>query len=743
MEIRIREGIEIDLRELPEDARRLLEAEFTYKNPQRQTLQAIKPKGWQFAIRSVPEWDMTWFERKGTLVLPRGGLKRVRAILDGLRVDFDEVDEREEGEGELDCTYRRKLYPYQAKAVREMVAREQGILRAGTGCLSGDTSIAVNRGGKGFSIRLDALVHMQNGGKNQGRAWDMSIPTMIRARKDDGSIGLIRLLDAFPSGVREVWEVKTECGRTIRATLSHRFFTETGWKRLGTIGVGSRVWVESSSRPTKTGIRKKKSWYFLSHVPHHPYAGRKSISKTTGRGTVPTHRLVAEARLNGMPFDEFINRVRRNELNGLEFLDPKLFAVHHLDENAHNNAEENLVVLTHLEHNAVHREAALKSIAIRPKLTQITAIRLVGKEPTFDLSCDAPNNFIANGFVVHNSGKTSILIATAAEIRVPTIAVMNSSALAAQWSERVKDELGFYPGQIGGGKMEIRPFTLAIEKTLALRLADPVLGPKLKRYFGCVLVDECQASAAGIFQKCLKMLPARFRFGASADQRRKDGRHYLIHDLFGEVLVDIPKEQLVNSGHVMDVEVIAVPTEFEASWYGIAREGHEELRMDFVKLCQDMSKDVEREMLALRVVAHEVKGGTQMLVMCHEREHARRLAQAIGRIGISSGILLGGDQDRAEFERALEGLRNGSLQVGVGTYKAVGTGLDIPRLESALAVTPIAANEQFFSQVMGRVCRIAEGKRSARLWVLWDQHVHKSHWKNIQRWNENSRVMPI
>ncbi len=38
----------------------------------------------------------------------------------------------------------------------------------------------------------------------------------------------------------------------------------------------------------------------------------------------------------------------------------------------------------------------------------IKAIKYFGEEMTYDISCKAPyHNFIANGFVVHNSGKTA------------------------------------------------------------------------------------------------------------------------------------------------------------------------------------------------------------------------------------------------------------------------------------------------------------------------------------------------
>ena len=41
---------------------------------------------------------------------------------------------------------------------------------------------------------------------------------------------------------------------------------------------------------------------------------------------------------------------------------------------------------------------------------------------------------------------------------------------------------------------------------------------------------------------------ARYRVGVSADERRKDGKEFLIRDLFGGVAVEVPKGEMVDKG---------------------------------------------------------------------------------------------------------------------------------------------------------------------------------------------------
>lgn len=333
-------------------------------------------------------------------------------------------------------------------------------------------------------------------------------------------------------------------------------------------------------------------------------------------------------------------------------------------------------------------------------------------------------------------GKTSILLAMASAVRVPTLVVVHSQGLLDQWKERAQSELGLRPAQIGiiqGKKLTLRPLTLTIQKSML----KAVEIPEVRDYFGCVLADEVQLFAAQTFYNCIDPMPARYRIGASADHRRKDRKEFMVHDLLGEVGVEIKRSQLIQSGHVLDVQVRVVPTDFLAPWYGMADAENPDVEIDFVRLCKEMAADPLRNQAALRVIRDEVLAGEQVLVMAHEREHCMHLVRELVGMGIRVGYLLGGPESAREFAESVAGLRAGTLQVGVGTYKAVGTGIDIPRIGVGVAVTPIAANEQFFGQVRGRMCRTAEGKRGARLYVLWDHEVHRSHLKNLLRWNDD------
>lgn len=314
-----------------------------------------------------------------------------------------------------------------------------------TGCLTGDTEVVVNRGGNGKKIRLDELVRKFNGGASKDRwghsrrYWDLTIPTRVQCFKD-GFIFLNTLVSAHFTGRKPVF-LLTAGGHTIKATADHRFLTANdGWKRLSDLVVGDCI-VVRGRQGSKAGPKQPKIIYKLIGVRHHPYA---SVAKAhynerqCERGRyrpgyiyevhrVPEHRLVVEAHRNGLDLSEHIRRCREggSALEGLVFLDPDRDVVHHLNHDPTDNRLENLEVMTPEEHALQHaNEGTWKNVAIGADEAVIESIQPVGTEMTYDLTMEDPhNNYVANGFVVHNSGKTLTGVLTSLSAKGPVIVV--------------------------------------------------------------------------------------------------------------------------------------------------------------------------------------------------------------------------------------------------------------------------------------------------------------------------------
>ena len=336
---------------------------------------------------------------------------------------------------------------YQARGVYWSSTRPWSKFVYPCGCISGDTIMTVNRGGKAFRLRLDELVRKFNGGLTRGRRWS-SLPTRVQSMDAEGYRVLNTVEAAVCSGEKEVFEVRVDThlggSDTIKATRDHRFWTPAGWRRLYELQAGSQVAVMSpfGKRAWPEVLRRrergaKKSYQREGRVGlhHHPFASRWWCGRDNRENaTVYVHRLVVEARINGVTYEELLDRICAGDVRGLELLDPKVWHVHHVDHDITNNRDENLELLTAGEHARRHGDR--RKVTPQRQFTRVLSIESRGVEMTYDLSMAAPHhNFIANGFVVHNSGKTLTSMLSALTRPGPVCVVAPAKARRVWWDQ--------------------------------------------------------------------------------------------------------------------------------------------------------------------------------------------------------------------------------------------------------------------------------------------------------------------
>ena len=324
------------------------------------------------------------------------------------------------------------LRPYQVDAMRFLYYHKgRGLLGMPIGCITGDALIFVNRGGKGFKMPLEKMYkHFHGLSKNKSNNWNREIPTNIRCLKDT-LFGLHTVRDILCQGEQIVYELETESGKKIKATKDHPFLSEKGkWVQLQNINVGDILTVNGRDICPRCGTDKNLVTYkyakykgfckpcmiTLRDLDKYPKE-KKCIDKdgyvrVTGskiwghhrrRSGVPEHILVMEKHI-GRP-------VLQHEI------------VHHINHNKQDNRIENLQLLqSAAEHNAVHGVDEHRfgnythrngnEVVTVPKYEKVVSIKYIGIETVYDIVMEDPyRNFIANGFVVHNSGKTIMALA--------------------------------------------------------------------------------------------------------------------------------------------------------------------------------------------------------------------------------------------------------------------------------------------------------------------------------------------
>ena len=277
--------------------------------------------------------------------------------------------------------YTRPLLDHQKDLADQGLTYHYHVFAAEMGCVDGSALVSINRCGKGFKMSLSDLYQKFNGGGSDGgsgvRHWDLTEPTYIRSLCGD-SFHLNRIVAVLSKGVKRVVALSLKSDKTLRVTPDHEICVGYGeYKEAASLSPGDCV--------LSNGVKTDKDGYVRVHGVRHP-------RETTGG--VYEHILVAEKML-GRP-------LHRGE------------TVHHKNRVKHDNRPENLEVLAgSSEHAALHGvEGGYKrlnggKVCFVPCFDTVVSVEADGEAGVYDVVCEDPHhNFVANGVVVHNCGKT-------------------------------------------------------------------------------------------------------------------------------------------------------------------------------------------------------------------------------------------------------------------------------------------------------------------------------------------------
>lgn len=136
-----------------------------------------------------------------------------------------------------------------------------------SGCLAGESLVTLADTGERVPIR--DLV-----GKKDFRVWALNETTWQMEKAI--------VTNAFSTGIKPIYKLKTRLGREIRATANHKFFSFNGWKRLDNLLIGERI---ALPREIKNEIAQTMSDAELALLAHLIGDGctlpRHSIQYTT------------------------------------------------------------------------------------------------------------------------------------------------------------------------------------------------------------------------------------------------------------------------------------------------------------------------------------------------------------------------------------------------------------------------------------------------------------------------------
>lgn len=134
-----------------------------------------------------------------------------------------------------------------------------------SGCLSGDAEIKDAETGKIYTIKELAERKVQT-------------PIMVYGVDKDLKMGKHRMIKAFYSGKKTVYEMKTRTGRTIKASANHPFLKLEGWTRLDALSPGDRIGLPRNLNDNRASKNSSDELVLLAHLlgdgcilPSQPY----------------------------------------------------------------------------------------------------------------------------------------------------------------------------------------------------------------------------------------------------------------------------------------------------------------------------------------------------------------------------------------------------------------------------------------------------------------------------------------
>ena len=310
------------------------------------------------------------------------------------------------------------------------------------------------------------------------------------------------------------------------------------------------------------------------------------------------------------------------------------------------------------------------------------------------------------------SGKTVMALGLVARRRQPTVVVVHTKDLAAQWVERIGAFLSVPAaecGMIAGGRARIgERITVALVQSL-YKCAEEVSART-----GFLVVDECHRCPSRTFTEAVTGFDCRYMLGLSATPYRRDNLSRLIFWHLGDVHHEVARDDLVRSGAVLAADIVTRATVFRS---------YSDPLTEYSRMLSELTGDTERNLLIARDVAAEAAGGGGIsLVLSDRKAHCENLKTLLLHRFKTPSELMTGDLPPQERQAVVDRLNAGAARVVIATGQLIGEGFDCPNLSSLFLATPIRFSGRVL-QYLGRVLRPAPGKERARVFDYVDAEV--------------------
>ena len=311
-----------------------------------------------------------------------------------------------------------------------------------------------------------------------------------------------------------------------------------------------------------------------------------------------------------------------------------------------------------------------------------------------DVYDEVEDNCIINAWV--SWGKTFTGLAIAGKLGQKTLVVVHTVPLRNQWTREVENVFGFTPGIIGSGKFNISP-PIVIGNTQSLYRNIP----RVSKEFGTIILDEMHHVSSPTFSKVIDASYARYKIGLSGTIERKDGKHVVFRDYFGNKVIKPPKENYMTPKVHVYRSDIRFMDGAKTPWA--------------TKVTELSYNEEYLHSVAMLAAVYAEKNGHKVLVVS-DRVH---FLQTCAKLAGDRAICITGEIPHEDRETLMSKITSGEANILFGTQAIFSEGISLDDLSCLILGTPVN-NEPLLTQLIGRVIRKKEGKKNP---VVIDIHL--------------------
>jgi len=282
-------------------------------------------------------------------------------------------------------------------------------------------------------------------------------------------------------------------------------------------------------------------------------------------------------------------------------------------------------------------------------------------------------------------GKTFTGLAIAEKLGQKTLVITHTLSLRKQWEEEVNKVFGFQPGIVGSGKFDIStPVVVGNIQTLYRKV------PEIRREFGTIILDEMHHVSSPTFSRIVDKNCARYKIGLTGTLQRKDGKHVVFRDYFGDNVLKPPKENFMTP----KIDILKLPIRF--------MDGSS---IPWANRVNELAYNPEYQNSVAMTASAYAARGHKVLVVSDRVDFLKTCARLTGDDAVCvTGAIP--HEERPDIIKQIFEDKN----ILYGTQSIFSEGISLDILSCLILGTPVN-NEPLLTQLIGRIIRNYEGKK--------------------------------